>query len=40
MTVPPLARLAITLLTALVIALAIVWSGADKIWLARAACLP
>ena len=40
MTIPPLAQSALTLTLALLIAIAVVWSGADKIWLAKACVAP
>jgi len=34
-TIPPLAQSALTMTLAFLIALAIVWSGADRVWLAQ-----
>ena len=38
--IPPLARSAVIMMLAILIAIAVVWSGADKIWLAKACVAP
>ena len=41
MTMPPLARSAVILLLAFLIAIAVVWSGMDKLWVQQMChCVP